>query len=255
MENPLTSSDEIVSNCRVVVSARTLPSAAAARIAQVLEHAVARRGRACVALAGGNTPRSVYRRLAQAHRLPREQLEIYFGDERAVPPNDPQNNYQMARETLLDAASLAPAQIHRIVAEGADLEAAADDYAARLPDRLDLIILGIGEDGHTASLFPGSPALNERARKVVVVDAPKPPRRRLTVTPPVIAAARVKIVLASGAEKSDAVARALEGSEDINGCPAQLARDGIWIMDHAAAAGLRSSDPTAGASRRRASAR
>ena len=231
------------SHCRIVVSAQTLPSLAAARIAQVLERAVAHGGCACVALAGGNTPRSVYRRLAQARQLPRGQLEIYFGDERAVPPNDPQSNYRMARETLLDTLSIPPAQIHRIVAERTDLEAAADDYAARLPDRLDLIILGIGEDGHTASLFPGSPALDERARKVVAVDAPKPPCRRLTVTPPVIAAARVRIVLASGAGKSNAVARALEGSEDINGCPAQLARAGIWIMDHAAAAGLRSGGP------------
>ncbi len=124
-------------------------------------------------------------------------------------------------------------------AERPDREAAAEEYARRLPERLDLIILGLGEDGHTASLFPGSSALSERVRKVVAVMGPKAPAQRLTITPPVIAAAREKIILVSGSGKAVAVAQALEGPDQPAQCPAQLARDGLWIMDRAAASGLR----------------
>ena len=223
----------------IVVAAEALPEVAARRIAQVIEQAVAQRGRAGVALAGGTTPRAVYRRLAEMSDLPWENIEIYFGDERAVPPADPQSNYRMARESLLDAVPIPPAQIHRMPAERTDRETAAAEYAALLPPRLDLIVLGIGEDGHTASLFPGSAALHERTRKVLAVAGAKPPPGRLTVTPPVIAAAVDKIVLASGPGKTVAVAQALEGRLEPDQCPAQLARDGIWILDRAAAAALR----------------
>ncbi|WP_372522351.1 6-phosphogluconolactonase, partial [Sulfuricaulis sp.] len=129
------------------------------------------------------------------------------------------------------------------LAERPDREAAADEYARRLPERLDLIILGVGEDGHTVSLFPGSSALKERVRKVVAVVGPKAPLQRLTVTPPVIVVAVNKIVLVSGAGKAGAVAQALEGPQNLDACPAQLARDGIWIMDRAAASGLRHQPP------------
>jgi 6-phosphogluconolactonase len=223
---------------RVVVRVEEFARVAAERIGQVIDAATARGARAQVALAGGHTPRGVYRALAQL-RLPWNRVEIYFGDERAVPPDDPQSNYRMAREALLDAVPIPAGQIHRMPAERADVEAAAADYAAALPERFDLIILGIGADGHTASLFPGGAAVAERERKVVAVEAPKPPARRLTVTPPVITAARIQIVLAAGGEKSAAVARALEGGEDVHACPAQLARAGIWIIDEAAAARLR----------------
>jgi 6-phosphogluconolactonase len=177
--------------------------------------------------------------LAQTHRLSWDRVEIFFGDERAVPPGDPQSNYRMARESLLDAVPIPSRQVHRMPAERPDRDAAAAEYAAQLPARLDLIILGIGADGHTASLFPGSAALEERARKVMAVEGPRAPRRRLTVTPPVITSAVNKIVLAGGSEKAGAVARALEGPDDPDACPAQLARDGIWIVDSAAASGLR----------------
>jgi 6-phosphogluconolactonase len=219
---------------RIVVAPEALPETAARRIAQVIEQAIARRGVATVALAGGTTPRALYRQLAQIRDLPWEKVEIYFGDERAVPPGDPQSNYRMARESLLEAVPIPPDQVHRMSAERPDREAAADEY---------LMILGVGEDGHTASLFPGSSALSERVRKVVAVVGPKPPPHRLTVTPPVIAAARVKIILVSGAGKAGAVAQALEGPDQPEQCPAQLARDGIWIMDHAAASGLRHAPP------------
>jgi len=223
----------------IVVAPEDLPEVAAQRIAQVIRRAIVLNGHAAVALAGGTTPRSVYRRLAKIGEIPWEKIDVYFGDERAVSPDDPQSNYRMARESLLDAVPIPPAQVHRIPAELADRQAAAAKYAVLLPERLDLIILGIGEDGHTASLFPGSAALQERTRKVVVVEGSKPPPWRLTVTPPVIAEAIEKIVLASGSGKAGAVAQALEGPDGPDRCPAQLVRDGIWIMDRAAAAALR----------------
>ena len=228
---------------RIVVAPEALPEIAARHIAKLIEQAVADRGRASVMLAGGSTPRAVYRHLAQTQGLPWDKVEIYFGDERAVPPGDPQSNYRMARESLLDAVCIPSSQIHRMPAERHDREAAAEEYARRLPERLDLIILGLGEDGHTASLFPGSSALSERVRKVLAVVGPQAPLHRLTVTPPVIAAAREKIILVSGAGKAGAVAQALEGPDQPVQCPAQLARDGIWIMDRAAASGLHHRPP------------
>jgi 6-phosphogluconolactonase len=228
---------------RFVVAPEALPEIAARQIAKAIEQAIADRSRASVMLAGGSTPRAVYRHLAQTQGLPWEKVEIYFGDERSVPPGDSQSNYRMARESLLDAVPIPPAQVHRLLAERPDREAAADEYARLLPERLDLVILGVGEDGHTASLFPGSSALKERVRKVLAVVGPKAPLQRLTVTPPVIAAARVKIILVSGAGKAGAVAQALEGPDQPVQCPAQLARDGIWIMDRAAASGLSHAPP------------
>jgi 6-phosphogluconolactonase len=228
---------------RIVVAPEALPEIAARHIATVIEQAIADRGRASVMLAGGSTPRAVHRQLALSPRIAWDKVEIFFGDERAVPPGNPQSNYHMARESLLDAVSIPSSRVHRMEAERPDREAAAEEYARQLPERLDLIILGLGEDGHTASLFPGSSALRETARKVVAVMGPKPPPQRLTVTPPVIAAAREKIILVSGTGKAGAVARALEGPDQPIQCPAQLARDGIWIMDRDAASGLRHPPP------------
>lgn len=233
MENAVTPA-ALDSERLVIAPTERFAQVAAERVGRVIEDAAAHGKRAQVALAGGNTPRAVYQALSQI-RLPWDRVEIYFGDERAVPPSDPQSNYRMACETLFNAARIPSAQIHRMFAERGDLDAAAAAYASRLPDRFDLMVLGIGEDGHTASLFPGSPALDERARQVVAVDAPKPPHRRLTVTPPVIESAHALIMLAEGMAKAAAVARALSATDGIRECPAQLARDGIWIMDRAAA--------------------
>jgi len=230
-------------NRRVIVTTELLPQTAARHIAKAIEQAIADHGRASVMLAGGSTPRAVYRQLALNPRLPWDKVEIFFGDERGVPPADPQSNYRMARESLFDAVPIPPDQVHRLLAERPDRDAAAEEYARQLPERLDLIILGIGEDGHTASLFPGSSALKESVRKVLAVVGPQAPLHRLTVTPPVIAAAREKIILVSGAGKAGAVAQALEGPDQPIQSPAQLARDGIWIMDRAAASVLRHQPP------------
>lgn len=230
-------------NRRVIVTTELLPETAARHIAKAIEQAVADHGRASVMLAGGSTPRAVHRQLALNPRVAWDKVEIFFGDERAVAPGDPQSNYRMVRESLLEAVPIPPSKMHRMLAERPDREAAADEYARLLPERLDLIILGVGADGHTASLFPGSSALRERVRKVVAAVGPKAPLHRLTVTPPVIVAAVNKIVLVSGSGKAGAVAQALEGPQNPDACPAQLARDGIWIMDRAAASGLRHQPP------------
>jgi 6-phosphogluconolactonase len=220
-----------------VVDAGAFPRAAADRIGALLEESVSARGDAAIALVGGSTPRPVYAELAR-RALPWDRLRVYFGDERAVPPDDPESNYHMACETLLAHVPIPASQVHRMDAEAADPEAAARAYELVLPERLDLLLLGIGEDGHTASLFPGSPVVAERERRVRFVVGPKPPPRRLTITPPVIAAARATVMLAAGAAKAAAVARALEGPDDPARCPACLARDGTWILDQPAAAGL-----------------
>jgi 6-phosphogluconolactonase len=222
----------------LVVGADRFAQAAAEAIAGVLAAALEGGAEASLALAGGSTPRPVYELLARRADLPWGRIRLYFGDERAVPPEDEESNYRMARESLVERLPEPPAGVHRMEAERDDPEAAAEDYAALLPRRLDLVLLGIGEDGHCASLFPGSPVLAERRRRVVPVVGPKPPPRRITVTPPVITGAGQTLVMAAGAAKAEAVARCLEGPYEPRSYPAQLARGGIWVVDRAAAAGL-----------------
>lgn len=228
----------------MVEDAAALAERAARWIADALRLAVAARGAFHVALAGGGTPRATHERLAAIPGLPWRAVHVWFGDERAVPPEHADSNYRMARESLLARAPIPAAQVHRMEAERPDAEAAARAYDRALPVALDLVILGMGEDGHTASLFPGHAAVEERERRVVVVDgAPKPPPRRLTLTPPAIGGARARLVLGAGAGKADMLAAALDGPVDPRRLPVQLAREGTWIVDRAAARKLRSSGP------------
>lgn len=220
---------------RVVVSGSEFAAAAARRIESAVAAAVSRRGAASVALAGGNTPRPVYEKLAGAKTIDWSRIDVFFGDERAVPPDDVASNYRTARDTLLTRVAIPERNVHRMEADRPDRERAADDYARLLPPALDVLILGIGEDGHTASLFPRSPVLAEPQRLVVPVVGPKPPPERLTITPPVLAVARLIIVLAAGRAKAEPVARALDPATAIVDCPAALARAGVWILDDAAA--------------------
>jgi 6-phosphogluconolactonase len=196
---------------------------------------------ASLALAGGTTPRRVHEALA-LESVPWDKVHIYFGDERCVPPDHPDSNYRMAKESLLDRVPILPENVHRPRAEASDREAAARAYEEELPDILDVLVLGIGEDGHTASLFPGSPVIAEESRRYVSVVGPKPPPERLTITPVVLAAASSIIVLANGDGKAAAVGRALEGDWDPANTPAQLARRGYWVLDTSAAGGLRAPD-------------
>lgn len=214
--------------------------AAAAWIADSIAAVLSERERCSVALAGGHTPRAIYAHLADRYvNVPWTLLDVYFGDERRVPPEDPASNYQMAYESLLSRVPIQPSRVHRMAGERADALAAARDYEGVLPASLDILLLGLGADGHTASLFPGGMQLRERERRVVPSSSPVPPVGRLTITPPVIAAARHVAVMAAGTSKSMVVARALEGSFDPFALPVQLALRGSWILDADAASLLR----------------
>jgi len=222
---------------RIVCDSKDLAARAALRIAAELTRAIAARGQATFALAGGTTPKATYESLAGLP-LDWSHIDIFFGDERCVPADHADSNYRMAKAALFDRVAVPSARIHRMQGELADRDAAAQAYEAELPERLDLVVLGIGEDAHTASLFPGSPALRELARRVLPVLGPKPPPERLSVTPPVLQSARLCIVLASGAGKAEPVRRAFQEPLDIVATPIQLARDGVWFLDAAAASAL-----------------
>jgi 6-phosphogluconolactonase len=227
---------------RIITDLRpALAEQAAAWIANAITGVVAERGRCAIALSGGTTPRAVYCRLARHHtEVPWPSVEVYFGDERCVPPHHPESNFQMADQVLLRQVPIPRAQIHRMRGEWPDDDAAAREYDEILPDELDVLLLGMGIDGHTASLFPNSPSLDERDRRVVAADSPVPPPRRLTITPPVIARARRVAVIVAGTEKAPTVERALEGRFDPHALPVQFALGGAWFVDRAAAALLQS---------------
>jgi 6-phosphogluconolactonase len=221
----------------IIVDSEALPEAVAEYLAQRVTTVVQAKKVCAAALAGGNTPRSIYSVLASApfaERLAWPLIQIFFGDERAVPPDHPDSNYAMVRSTLIDRLAKPPV-VHRMEAERADLEQAADDYSARLPERLDLLLLGMGEDGHTASLFPDATALHVNDRKVVPATSPKPPVSRLTITPLVIENAHNVVVVVTGSAKANMVARAFYGPLDPVRIPVQLALRGVWFLDRAAA--------------------
>lgn len=215
--------------------------AAAEAIGAALGEAREQRGAAHLALAGGSTPRRAYELLA-SELSDWDGIEIWFGDERAVGPDDPESNYRLARETLVEAGGPAISQVHRIEGErGA--EAAASAYADLLAERLpatedgipilDLALQGLGPDGHTASLFPGNPALEASGVCVPVHDAPKPPPDRITLTFAALRAARRLIFLVTGASKAEPVAALLDSDPSI---PAgRLAGSAELICDAAAA--------------------
>ncbi|MGH7627977.1 MAG: 6-phosphogluconolactonase [Gemmatimonadales bacterium] len=222
----------------VIDDSGRMEAAAATWIAMAMEASIRQRGRCSLALAGGATPRPVYERLAAeplSERVPWNRVAVYFGDERCVPPDDGASNFRMANEALLSRIPIPPSQIHRMEAERPDREASARAYERLLPDRFDLLLLGMGPDGHTASLFPHSPATTERIRRVVPVTSPHPPACRLTITPPVIRRARTIGVIVAGAEKATTLARVLEGPSVPEELPVQLAADGFWFVDRAAA--------------------
>lgn len=223
---------------RVFPDIQELSAAAAQAISDELIEAIFDRGRATLALAGGNTPRQTYALLAETENVDWDKVEVYFTDERAIPPTHPDSNFQMACEELLELLPVQPAAVHRMPADLHHLGEAAREYESLLPESLDVLILGLGPDGHTASLFPDDPALFSSDR-VVAVQGPRPPFARLTITPRVIEMARNVFVLATGTEKAGAVARAVEGELDVATTPAQLARGGVWFVDEDAARELK----------------
>jgi 6-phosphogluconolactonase len=214
---------------------------AAELLAKEIRAAVLARGVCSLALSGGSTPGPVYDELGNSDlsaTLPWPQLEIYFADERAVPADHAESNYKLAKDTLLRSHPEMLGRMFRMPADAPDRDQAAQRYAQLLPDPLDVLVLGLGPDGHTASLFPGSAAIAETERRVLAVTAPKPPPQRMTITPPVIRSARVVVVIAAGAEKASVLARALDEAEDPQAIPGRLARHATWIVDQAAAGPL-----------------
>jgi 6-phosphogluconolactonase len=203
-----------------------LAHAAAGRVAILATAAIAARGRFRLALAGGSTPRAIYQQLATWPGLDWTRIECFFGDERTVPPEDAQSNFRMARETLLDVAQVPASNVHRLPGEASDLDAAARAYEATLrrgarAPWLDLALLGLGGDGHTASLFPETTVLDERQRLCAPVEVPQLTTRRLTLTPPVFEGARDLLFLIAGADKAARLHDVLFGPERPRTWPAQ----------------------------------
>ena len=232
----------------LVYDAAALPAAAAKFVIRAVESAIHLHGGCSLALAGGTAWEPTYTEMRSpwlAERVAWEQVSIYFGDERCVPPDDIRSNYRMARASLLGYHPISKASVHRIIAEDPDPEQAALAYADLLPARFDVLLLGVGADAHTASLFPRAPALSETARRVVAVPGPSG-LRRITITPPVISAADTVFVLASGVRKSVAVARAIEGPWMPEEMPIQFGRRGAWLLETRAARRLRGDYERAG---------
>jgi 6-phosphogluconolactonase len=230
----------------VHADAAALADAVAGWVAVALARAIAERGHASIALAGGTTPRPLHARLTDSDLAPPidwDAITIWFGDERCVPPDDPASNYRMARETLIDHVRLAPDRVVRIEGElGAAL--AARRYHERLAAAppIDVIILGMGDDGHVASWFPGAPPFAAGALAAASV-SPKPPHDRVTLTPAAIARAHDVGLVVSGAGKAARLAAVYaELSAGAPGLPAaQVTAAGgppRWFVDAAAAAEL-----------------
>ncbi|HSL94596.1 MAG TPA: 6-phosphogluconolactonase [Thermoleophilia bacterium] len=244
----------------ILADGDALAGRAADLFAQAAQEAAAARGRFAVALSGGASPQSLYRLLARqqfTQKVPWRRVHLYWGDERCVPPDDPESNYGVAERLFIRHVPILRENVHRIRGEeGAG--GAADAYEQELralaarerPESelpvFDLVLLGLGADGHTASLFPHSPALEEVERLAVATEAPDG-SPRVTVTFPVIGAARRVWFLVSGADKAGMVAEVLEGLRVPKAVPAQAVAPVkgslTWLLDEAAAAELSSPLP------------
>jgi 6-phosphogluconolactonase len=229
-------------------SAAAVAREAATRIASALQSALASQSRASLALSGGNTPRDAYALLAQTG-VDWTRVHVFWVDERAVPPTDDRSNYRWAKATLLDGAGIASGLIHRMPADALDIDAAARDYDKALlagvdpaedgVPAFDVVVLGVGDDGHTASLFPGEPTVDIVDRFTVAVPARPGREARLTLTRPVIEHARNVFVLAVGAGKRAALERVWAPEGNVHETPSRIVRDCkgalTWIVDNAAA--------------------
>ena len=237
----------------VAEHADALNHCVAEQFVRLTTEAVEARGRCAVALSGGSTPKSVYQLLAAPTFRTRVRwggIHFFWGDERHVPPDHPDSNYRMAVEAMLSRVPVPPANVHRVRSELPDAERAAREYEetiracldrAPLP-RFDVIHLGIGTDGHTASLFPGSAAIGERERLCVANWVAKFGGYRITMTLPILNAARAAIFIVTGAAKAPIIQQVLRDRDATPPFPAQLIRpvDGEcwWMLDQAAAGEL-----------------
>lgn len=185
-----------------------------------------------IMLTGGRSATRLYEAWAAtvANRAGFSGIHFYFGDERCVPPDHPESNYRLAIEALFPNGIPDNVQVHRMECDHSDLGVAEDQYTALLSDRMDILLLSVGEDGHIASLFPHSAALKETNKHVVTILGPKPPYQRMTITPPVIRNARHVLVMAIGQQKREIYAKALRNPDNINLLPARLVLNRTWIF-------------------------
>jgi 6-phosphogluconolactonase len=236
----------------------TLSHEAARLIVRLANEAIAAHGRFTIALSGGSTPKKLYGLLGNEpyrSQIDWALVDIFWSDERCVPPDDPESNYSMAEQVLLSQVPIPASQVHRMPADQQDRDAAAYAYTLDMQQTLgsdsvpvfDLIQLGMGPEGHTASLFPHQPSLHEQQRVVMPVTVPKPPPPRLTFTPRILNAATHVLFLVTGAEKQDAVQAVLEGPYNPEEYPAQIVRpergEVTWMLDTEAAAKLQNKTP------------
>lgn len=238
---------------RIVADADALAREAAELFIAASNEAVARNGSASIALSGGSTPKLMGRLLTEdgyRERVPWDKLHIFWGDERWVPLDSAESNAGEAKRAFLDTVGIPAGRVHPFETEGVTPEESAARYEslvrstagdAGVPS-FDLILLGMGDDGHTASLFPGTDAIHEAERLVVAHFVPKLDTTRLTFTPPLINAAQNVAFLAAGAGKAERLAEVLDGPIELDRLPSQVIRPGnggpIWIVDRAAAASL-----------------
>jgi 6-phosphogluconolactonase len=234
-----------------LVAARDAAQAAkeaATRMARALRNAVGKNGRAAIALSGGNTPRDAYALLAKESGVDWSKIHVFWVDERAVPPTDDRSNYRWAKATLLDPTGIAPERVHRMPGEAPDRDAAARDYERTIRDHVELdgdgipafdaVVLGVGEDGHTASLFPGESTVDVHDRLVAAVGGKGAREARLTLTPLAIEHARQVFILAVGAGKRPALERVWAAQGNVHETPARVVRGCrgavTWLIDKAA---------------------
>ena len=234
-----------------VANSEELIQLAAQEIAKVAREAIARNDRMSIALAGGSTPRGLYTFLASAEyqsHIPWDKVHFFWGDERHVPPDHQDSNYRMAWETLLTHIPIPATHIHRIQSELKSAGQAAEEYNQELKEhfqlqenekpRFDVILLGMGPDGHTASLFPGTPAVHETKQCVVAPWVEKFETYRITMTPPVLNEAANIIFLVAGADKAETLKFVLEAAYEPDLYPAQIVNPPqgrlLWLVDQAA---------------------
>lgn len=244
---------------RILTTPQELFAAAAEEVVRDANEAVADHGRFTIALSGGSTPRNLYTLLATNARgsLPWDRMFFFWSDERHVPPDDPDSNYHMANEAMLSKVPVAAGNVFRVAAENPNAATAADAYEETLRKffalngghvpSFDLILLGMGPDGHTASLFPDTAGLQEKSRLVIANWVEKFRTSRITFTLPVLNAARCVAFLVSGTDKAPVLKLVLEGNVSAEQYPAKLVEPTrgrlIWFVDRAAASSLSSGTP------------
>ncbi|HTU41167.1 MAG TPA: 6-phosphogluconolactonase [Candidatus Aquilonibacter sp.] len=239
---------------RKLTTPQDLFQAAADEVIHAAEESVSKHNCFTIALSGGSTPKNLYNLIAAnaSSTLPWDRMFFFFGDERHVPPDNAESNFRMANESLLSKVPIPPGNIFRVPSENPDASAAAEAYEKSLRSffavqadefpHFDLILLGMGPDGHTASLFPETAALQEKSRLVVANWVEKLKTHRITFTLPVINAARRVLFLVSGTDKAAALHEVLEGKQPAEKYPSKLVRPTngklIWLVDRAAASEL-----------------